>query len=235
LYFLFAAPPRYGRLLQTMFGRSVAVYRRGERIRNVVVPVIPATELSGRIYDLSGHPISGCEVSAVTPLNIVPAKTANLDDTGSHALFYNLPESEDPRHFLDVGSALTGPDGSFTLIRLGADRYFLPASCPNPIGSAGWQPAVYPSANSVKGGQENVLHPGDHRSRFDFHLLRARTYTLEGKILFIDGANPQTIHSQSMQVIREDSALTLTWRGREMCSIDASAGQLIALALGTLR
>lgn len=62
----------------------------------------------------------------------------------------------------------------------------------------------------------------------DFHLVRKKTYTLEGKIIFSDGSAPkpwlQAIYSQDMKVFRADRALTSTWLGQEACDINANAG-----------
>jgi len=50
VYFLFASSPHYGRLLQATLGQTVVMYRKGQRVREVVIPAIPATELSGHVY-----------------------------------------------------------------------------------------------------------------------------------------------------------------------------------------
>jgi hypothetical protein len=51
LYVLYAADPTFGPVLQTAFGRSVVVYTRGQRHSGLTVPALPATELSGHVYD----------------------------------------------------------------------------------------------------------------------------------------------------------------------------------------
>jgi hypothetical protein len=221
VYFLFASAPRYGRLLQTTFGQTVAVYRSGARVRDVVIPAIPATGLSGHVYGTNGQPISGCDVSAITRVSV----------QGDQPFREGSPRGEDPNKFIDVERAETGPDGSYTFQRLGADRYFVLARCRELVHSekhAGfvWEPMVYPQVTSIAQAQEILLFPGDHRSGVDFRMQRKRSYAFEGKVVFSDGSAPKpwAIYVHDLRILRSDRALTSTWLGYEECNWNASTG-----------
>jgi hypothetical protein len=206
VYFLFVSAPRYGKLLQTLFGNTVIVYRPGDRVRNVVIPAIPATGLSGHVYGTDGRPIPACDVSAIT--------RDNLSDK-----------------FLDVESAGTGADGSYTFPRLGADRYFVLARCGEPIPDKGyprfvWEPLAYPQATSIAKAREILLLPGQHRADIDFHMQRKRSYVLEGKVVFSDGSPPKPwgIYDHDVRMLRSDHAFASIWLERQECGWNANTG-----------
>ena len=234
IYFLFAESSRYGRLLQTTFGQTVVMYRKGERIVDVVIPAIPATELSGHVYGSDGKPISGCYVSALTPDTRL-STWANLQIEGwSATRASGLAAADDPQKFLEIEWVSTDANGMFTFHRLGADRYFVLARCNPPAMRAttnhlAWVPILYPNATSIASAREIVLLPGDRKDGIDFHLQRKRTYDLTGKMVFSDHSAPkpwpQAIYSQDLRVLRSDRALTSSsWLAFEPCQIDANAG-----------
>jgi hypothetical protein len=156
-YFLSPASARYGTLLQTRFARSIVVLRKGEKFRNIALPAIPSTEVSGHIYDSKGYLLSGCYVPALTREDVNPRKSVSLDRWGPQESTYGSPGADDPNKFLDAEQTDTGQDGSFQFTRLGADRYFLLTRCHNASGTSWWEPAFYPSANSLKGPREILL------------------------------------------------------------------------------
>jgi hypothetical protein len=206
VYFLFVSAPRYGKLLQTLFGQTVIVYGRGDRVRNVVIPAIPATGLSGHVYGTDGRPISGCDVSAIT--------RDSLSD-----------------EFLNVDRTSTRPDGSYTFQQLGADRYFVLARCREPIPDKGyprfvWEPLAYPQATSIAKARGILLLPGQHRADIDFQMQRKRSYVLEGKAVFSDGSPPKpwALYDQDVKMVRSDQAFASTWLERQECDWNASTG-----------
>ena len=232
VYFLFASAPRYGRLLQTTFGQTVVVYRPGARVRDVVIPAIPATELSGHVYGADGQPISGCDVSAITRDN------GSSDKQRGRAFGEGSPRDDDPNKFIDVEGVQTGPDGSYTFQRLGADRYFVLARCRERVHSREaprfvWEPMAYPQATSIAQAQEILLFPGDHRSGVDFHMRRKRSYAFEGKVIFSDGSAPKpwAIYDHDLRILRSDRALTSTRLGYEECNWNASTGMFRCYSL----
>jgi len=223
-FFFSAAPPRYGTLLQTRFGKSIVALRKGEKFRNLILPAIPSTELSGHIYDTEDHPLSGCYVSALTRVDVNPRKSVTLDQWGTQDYSDNLLEADDPAKFIVVEHLGTAKDGSFHFTTLGADRCFLLTRCDHATGSSWWKPAFYPAANSLNDAQEILLHPGERRSGFDFHLARGKTYPFEGKLILSDGSAPKHPPETMAAVFRADRTLTSTYPGREDC--EASTGNV---------
>ncbi|MBV8551809.1 MAG: carboxypeptidase regulatory-like domain-containing protein [Acidobacteriaceae bacterium] len=235
VYFLFAGSPRYGRLLQTTFGQTIVAYRAGQHIRKVVIPAIPATELSGHVYATDGHPLSGCNVSGFTPDNSDSHKSVELQARIAQAFTYHIAQADDPNKFIEVETDRTDSHGAYTFKRLGADRYFVLARCLEP-GTGGenspfsWEPTAYPQENSIATAQQIVLLPGEHRSGIDLRMQRKRSYVLEGKVMFSDHSAPkpwpQAIYGHDLQMFRSDRALTSTWIGQEACDWNANAGAI---------
>jgi hypothetical protein len=230
VYFLFAAPPRYGRLLQTTFGQTMVLYRKSERVRNVVIPAIPATELAGHVYGTNGKPISGCDVSALTRAGHFDISAELYVQGGAHRILpSDLAEADDPNKLMDVESSKTDVNGLYVFHRLGADRYFVLARCQEPLGKNApdiWAPMLYPDVDSIASAREITLLPGDRRAGIDFHMQRERAYRLEGKIIFSDHSVPkpwpEAIYSQDLIVLRSDRSLTSF--AAERCEINANAG-----------
>ncbi len=215
--FVFAGSPRYGRLLQTTFGQTVVMYRKGERIADVVIPAILVTELSGHVYGTDGTPISGCYVSALTPDTRLSTWANVQMERWSATLASDLAAADHPKKFLEIEWVSTDASGMFTFHRLGADKYFVLARCNPPAMRAtanhlAWVPVLYPNATSIASAREIVLLPGDRKGGIDFHLQRKRTYDLTGKIVFSDHSAPkpwpQAIYLQDLRVIRSDRSLT---------------------------
>ena len=205
LYFLFAGAPYYGRLLQTTFGQTVVVYRPGEQARDLVIPAIPATELSGHVYTSDDYPISGCEVSAITRNNRQSVQ----------AFVDGAVQADDPNQFIDVETERTNDAGSYKFKGLGADRYFVLVRCKQTVNRENltrfsWEPMAYPQASSISRAQEIILLPGGHRFDIDFHMQRKQTYSLKGKVLFSDGSAPDRwkMYSHDLKMFRSDRALT---------------------------
>jgi hypothetical protein len=186
VYFLFASSSRYGRLLQATWGQTVVLYRKGQQVRDVVIPAIPAAELSGRVYGNDGQPISGCSVSALTGTSHFDLST-DLQVRGVHTITpFDLAQADDPNQLMEVESGKTDGNGLYVFHRLGADRYFVLARCqeaqtPRKNLPFIWEPMLYPNVNSIASAQAILLLPGDHRAGIDFHMQRKRACTLEGK------------------------------------------------------
>lgn len=230
--FLFAGPPRYGKLLQTTFGQTVLMFSKAERITGVVLPAIPATELSGHVYGEHGKPISGCEITALTRDTRL-APWTDLQMQGWQATRPpDMAAADDPQKFLEVEWTKTDAKGMFTFHRLGADRYFVLARCNAPAMTKAthlaWVPMLYPDAVSISGAREILLLPGDIQENIDFHIQQKRAYDLTGKIVFSDHSTPkpwpQAIYLQDLCVVRSDRSLTSSSGAWEPCQIDANAG-----------
>lgn len=66
----FVDDPRYAGLFGYTVGRESHSFRQGEQDHGIVVPAIPAVELSGKVIDEDGNSISGCEIELLTPRNV---------------------------------------------------------------------------------------------------------------------------------------------------------------------
>ena len=102
---LYAGYPKAGTLLQGILASPVFPRFTGEHFAEVTVYAVPATELSGHVYDEASHPIPGCQVEGLTGA---------------------------PHRFNDIawiGWALTDAAGAFQLTDLGVDRYQVVAQC----------------------------------------------------------------------------------------------------------
>ncbi len=216
VYFVYAADAReQNTLIQMRFGQRIVIYRKGEQLGNVTVPVIPPTSVSGHVFGDDGSPITGCHVAAIT-------RTFTLArQVGSEA--WVAAERNDKEPFLDVESEQTDSTGAYRFTRLGADRYYILARCKAPYGHAGrldwWSPMVYPQASSMTSSTEVILFPGDRLSGIDFHLHRERTYSLKGEVTLSDGSIPKpgVIYSHDLVVLRSDRGLSSTALGYEDC------------------
>jgi hypothetical protein len=236
--FLYPEQPRYGRLLQTTFGATVFVYRKGEQVHDVVIPAFPTTEVSGRVHGDDGKAVAGCFVSAVTR---AAASQFGMDLQGSgwrKVMPDDLAEAADPMHLEDVDWAQTDSEGRYALRRLGADRYYVLTRCDvNPWTAAAqkrvWQPMFYPDAATISQAKEVVLLPGDHCAGIDFHLRQRTAYGLKGSIRSNDGSawKSTAFYSQDLVAVRSDEALGSTWLGKEACQIYANDGAFRCSAL----
>lgn len=223
-YFLFAGWPRYGRLAGTTFGQTVVIYRKGERVSDVVIPAIRATELTGHVYGRDGTPIAGCWVSALTRGRRIRG--------GEKAFPYDRARADDPSDLRKIEDSKTDADGAYVFSGLGADRYLVSARCKeNPAAKEtelyAWAPVLYPDANLLSQAEEIVLMPGGNRSGVDFHLRRERVYRLEGKMTFSDGSpvRPGPENFQDLLLFRSTLGVTSTWLGEEDCFIYADDGK----------
>lgn len=232
VYFLFVGAPRYGTLLQATVGQTIVMYRKSDVFRNVVIPGIPATELSGHVYGSDGRPISGCSVSAITRASHFDPSN-DLQVQGARSILpYDLAEADDPNKLLWRGAVRTNAQGMYAFHDLGADRYFVLARCKGtqaqgPV-SYSWVPTLFPGAASLISAQQILLLPGDRRTNIDFHMLRARAYSLDGTVAFSDLSKPkpwpEAIYLQDLIVFRSDRGVTSTSLGEESCQMDANRG-----------
>jgi len=232
VYFLFVAAPRYGLLLQAKVGQTAVMYRKSQRIHDLIIPAIPATEISGHVYQDDGSPISGCLVYAFTRASHL-GLSINLQAEGVRSILpFDQAEADDPNKFLEGGMVRTNPRGMYVFPNMGADRYFISVRCEaSPAqqrAGVNWVPALYPDVASIADAQQVLLMPGDHRADIDFHIPRAKAYTLEGTVLFSDLSKPkpwpEATYFQDLVVFRSDRRLTSTSFGREPCQIDINKG-----------
>ena len=223
VYWLYAEDPRFGSLLQSTFGRALAVHALGERHSGIVVPAIRATGLSGHVYaEDSSTPLPGCEVWAM------------------------IEQPDQAPQFQHVSMETTDKKGAFRFARLGADRYFVLARChrylpgeqrgyadvaPAPWKSrSSWEPMLYPQAASFDHAKAIVLLPGDDRRGIDFQLRSVPQYSLYGNVnaIFSDRSRgmpwPAIAHLSDLQAFPADPALAAIAPYGEACDWNARAG-----------
>jgi hypothetical protein len=219
-YLLYAEDPRFGSLLQSTFGRGLAVYTQGEQHSGIVVPAIPAAGLSGHVYAADSTPLPACEVWA-------------LVEQSDHA----------PR-LREIEVQTTDQKGAFTFTRLGSDRYFVLVRChrylPGDQARYGgvvasvpwksrnsWQPMLYPQAASLDQAKAIVLLPGDRQRGIDFHLRSVPQHSVHGKVIFSDRSQPRpspVIYTHDLKALSLDPALAATAPNGESCDWNANAG-----------
>lgn len=231
VYFLHTGLPSYGRLLSTTFGQTVALQRRGQEARDIVVPAIPATVVSGHVRGSNGEALKGCDVSALTRTGRFYGQL----DAGSSSVRswapFGLTENDERNRWMFVEHERTDEQGRFTFRGLGANRFFLMARCdetrPAAKGKAAfmWAPAIYPDANTIAEAKPVVLQPGERRADVNFYLQRRKAFRLQGRIFLEDGSIPGRLlsSSQDLTVVRSDLGLTLL--SPEPCSLAIEGGR----------
>ena len=81
---LFVDDQRFAGLFGKIVGREGHSFRQGEQDSGVIVPAIPAAELSGKVLDDDDQPIAGCEIELFRPRSLhgpFRLVAANLNDT----------------------------------------------------------------------------------------------------------------------------------------------------------
>jgi hypothetical protein len=156
IYSLYAASSKYGPLLQERFEALVSKYRVSQSIRGLVLPVIPAASIRGRVTGDDDRPVAGCEVSVLTLRNPFE-RTAGL------------------AKFKEVGWVKTDQDGSYLFPSLGADHYVLRARCDQSQTARRFLSGQRRAALNANAGvgfesQQITVIPGERRTGIDFHL-----------------------------------------------------------------
>ena len=122
---LFAAAPGYGTLLQARLGHSYSPHIELGRRSQITLPLIPATAVSGHVFDTAQNPIANRRVTAL------------------------IRDPEDASKLLYIDSAETDGTGAFSFTQLGSDRYFLAAVCHKYL--PGESPMAYGGVGRVPG------------------------------------------------------------------------------------
>ncbi len=181
LFTLWIEHGAYAGMLQTTLGTGIILYP-ADHLRNVTVPGIPGGQISGHVFDESGHSLSGCDVTALV---------------SQHA---HAPLSLDPRQ-----GAVTDAHGAYRLKNLSADHYFISADCHKLLpgehldrGSTStdwrrrvsWLSVLYPGTRDLQDATAITVFPGAKISGVDFHLHRVEAFSVRGRFVRAGGEKP---------------------------------------------
>jgi hypothetical protein len=181
---LFVDDLHYAGLFGKTIGRESHAFREGEQDSGVIVPAIPAVELSGKVLDDDGHPISGCDIELLRPRSL-------------HGPVRLVAANRNER---------TGPGGEYRFMRLDAGIYYLLAKCNGPSRTthlrAGqgdvapteqnvWANLLYPHASKLSEAHAVITMPGQRIRNLDFRLNRVTGFLLKGRFIWVDGDSPQ--------------------------------------------
>ncbi len=151
----------------------------GKATTGVVVKLIPAGTVTGRILSDDGEPLQDCGVFlSAAPIGTVPIHQNNY--------------------------AQSNEDGEFRIAPVAPDRYLLAARCPQalpverlldvvgPQGlepGAGWQPNYYPSSPTAAGASTVNVAPGSN-VEVELRMKPQLVTTVTGVVITPDGSPP---------------------------------------------
>jgi hypothetical protein len=182
---IFGDGPHYAGLFGKVVGRESHSFGQGEQDNSVIVPAIPAVELSGEVLDDGGRPISGCEVELLRPRHVY-----------------------DPLRLVTANrTAAAGPGGAYRFTRVDAGIYYLLANCNDtylptylpvapqrfPKEQQVWANRLYPHAGKLSEAQAVIAMPGQRISGLNFRLTRTAGFLLQGRFVWTDGDSPQLL------------------------------------------
>ena len=179
----------------------------GERKTDVSIALTPGASLSGRVVDEAGDPMSNCSVQPMhfqqqgNKRMLAPAGGSQSDDRGEYRT-YNLPPG---RYFLEVNCQRQIPTGH-PLSKMTEFRG------PPPVEEV-YEPAFYPSSETLAGAVQVNLAPGYETRGIDFQLRRVRAVTIRGKLEVPDSGGQET-QNFNVQLIPKDPILANTFRRR---------------------
>ena len=164
-----------------------ATVEAGGTSRNIVLHLMPAATVSGRIAGANGAPLVGMEVMLLRAnysiggeMNLSPMGSAQTDDRGQYRLFWMPPG----RYYL-VASAPNRPMGSINPIM------------PSPRTNR-YPQTFYPGTTSLQDATIIDLQPRAELSGMDFELSALPLYTVRGRIM--DSATGAPPKSASMSI-----------------------------------
>jgi hypothetical protein len=193
---MFVDDPRYGGLFGNVVGREGHGFRQGDQDNGVVVPAIPAAELSGKVLDDGDHPITGCQIELFKPRSL-----------------------RGPLELIAVNrpAARSALDGEYRFTDLDAGIYYLFAKCngssripyylsarqedTTPKEQRVWTNLLYPDAHKLSEAKAVIAMPGQRIKGLDFRLTRTRGFRLKGHFVWADGDGPKLLDVYSNDLL----------------------------------
>lgn len=156
----------------------------GDRENGLIVPAIPAAELSGTVHDDQFAPVAGCYVELLRPTDL---RVLDLDSMGL--------------------GVRTDPSGRYAFRGVDPGVYYLLAECngsalteeskPDRLQLArqrrtAWTPVFYPNAQTLAHAQAVVAPPGEHLNALDIQVTKIRAFVLKGRFKWDHGQGPRS-------------------------------------------
>jgi hypothetical protein len=215
---IFVDGPHHAGLFGKILGRESHSFRQGEQDSGVIVPAIPAAELSGKVHDDHGRPIAGCEVELLRPRHVYgPLRLVAANRTVS-----------------------AGPGGEYRFTRADAGVYYLLADCNGlsipsrlPVGRQRfpkqqkvWAKMLYPHADNLSDAKPVIAMPGQRIGGLDFRLTRTVGYLVQGRFVWRDGDVPQQLdlYSNDFSATKIDLGLEPNQTTNSRCGWNTYSG-----------
>jgi hypothetical protein len=209
----------------------------GQRLTDVVLQIMPAGTISGRVFDRDGEPMANVNVEALKysyqegqrVLNVV--QTARTNDLGEYRLYWLQPGSyfvsatppEGQRGALTNPAAVAGPGigggvGDIGGNRGGGGRGRGGGPTPPPAPQArddqateGYIPVYYPGTTDAQSAAPIDLPAGIVFSGVDLTVTAVRTLRIQGQV--INGATGQPARNANINLVPVQRAANGSRRG----------------------
>lgn len=163
----------------------------GQHIKGVVLRVVPAAVITGRVIDEDGDPMPNVEISVL-----------------------RFSYMSGRRKMATERSERTNDLGEYRIGGLLSDRYFLAASPPPDFSSAEptnqpespskpdtfYVTTYYPGTSDRSQAAAVELHPGDE-TKIDFSLVRSQTFRIRGTVADAASASPASSNAKSVVML----------------------------------
>jgi hypothetical protein len=184
----------------------------GQKMTQLVIPLMTAGTITGRVYDRDGEPLANVTVQALKysyqdgqrVLN--PAQQARTNDLGEYRLFWLNPG----QYFVSatynegVRGLLAGAVGGRGGVGIGP-RGGLTATLPTPAGGAGTEseegyiPVYYPGTTDAQSAAPVTLQAGAVFSGVDLTVAAVRTLRIQGRVL--SAANGKPVRNANVMLV----------------------------------
>ena len=185
----------------------------GQKMTQLVIPLMTAGTITGRVYDRDGEPLANVTVQALKysyqdgqrVLN--PAQLARTNDLGEYRLFWLNPGqyfvsatySEGARGLL---AAAGGGRGAFGVGPRGGRRPFhcrRRLAVPGAESEEGYIPVYYPGTTDAQSAAPVALQAGAIFSGVDLTVAAVRTLRIQGRVL--SAANGQPVRNANVMLV----------------------------------
>ncbi len=150
----------------------------GQRLRDLVIKLIPAAVIAGRVYDEDGEPVAGARMEALqyrymeNRRQLTPMRFATTNDRGEYRL-YGLPPG---RYYI---SASYSPSTAWGMMGLGSGWG---EATREAAGEEGYAPTYYPGTSDAARATAMEVGQGDEVGGVDILLLATRAVRVRGRI-----------------------------------------------------
>lgn len=181
LYSLHALRDGYARLSygqRTSGGPATAIrLGAGQSIRNTVLPLLPAGNLSGVVRRLDGQPQAGVPIQLLRPAYDSSGQrtfqiegTSRTNDRGEYRMYWITPG----HYYISAGTP-AGPNRSLNPSTAGAN--------PNEIPDRSFAHTYYPGVGDARAAALIEVSPGGELSGIDFNLADQQLHRIRGRIV----------------------------------------------------